>query len=63
MVDTLFEELEESDRLQSIQIASFSVKLNKASLDSALISGMAGIISAGAAIVPLIPVLVACNVM
>jgi hypothetical protein len=38
-VDTLFEELEESDRLQSIQIASFSVKLNKASLDTALISG------------------------
>jgi hypothetical protein len=63
MVDALFEELEEADRLQSIQIASFSVKLNKASLDAALISGMAGIISAGAAIVPLIPVLVACNVM
>jgi hypothetical protein len=63
VADNLFKEQEVADRLQNIQIASYSVKLNEASLGTALISGMAGLVSAGVAIAPLIPALVACNVM
>jgi hypothetical protein len=63
MLDQLYKEQEVADRLQGIQIASYSVKLSKASLGTAIVSGMAGIVSAGAAVAPLIPLLVACNVM
>lgn len=63
VVDRLFEEQEVADRLQSIQIASYSLKLNKATLGTAIASGMAGLVSAGAAVVPFIPLLAACNVM
>jgi hypothetical protein len=56
LVEELYKEQEIADRLQSIQIASHSLKVSKASL-------VAGIVSASAAVIPLIPLLVACNVM
>ncbi|KAH7400671.1 P-loop containing nucleoside triphosphate hydrolase protein [Phaeosphaeria sp. MPI-PUGE-AT-0046c] len=63
VVDELAKEQEVADRLKSIQIASYSIKLNKAALGTAVVSAVAGIASAGAAVAPLVPLLLACNVM
>ncbi|UPX20954.1 uncharacterized protein EKO05_0011162 [Ascochyta rabiei] len=62
-VDKLFKEKEVADRLQNIQIASYSLKLNEASLATAIVSGIGSMISAGVAVVPFIPIIAACNVM
>jgi hypothetical protein len=64
IVDDLFKQQEVTDRLQSIEIASYSVKLSESSLQAAIVSGVTGVISAGVAVAPyMTPLLAACNVM
>jgi hypothetical protein len=64
IVDDLFKQQEVTDRLQSIEIASYSVKLSESSLQAAIVGGVTGVISAGVAVAPyMTPLLAACNVM
>lgn len=63
----MFAEQVVADRLKSIEMASYSLKLTKAALGTAVVSGMAGIFSVGAdvvsAVIAIAPVLAPCNVM
>lgn len=54
----LMREQEVADRLKSIQIASHSMNIGKASLGTAVVTGLVGVVGAAAAVAPLL-----CNVM
>lgn len=62
-VNDLYKRQEAADRKKNMQIASYSVKLSKANLGTAVFSAVGTAISAGVAVAPFLPVLAACCVM
>lgn len=57
-VDELFRQREVADQLRSIQIASHSLNVSKASLGTVVVAGLVRVVGASAAVLPLL-----CNVM
>lgn len=57
-VDELMRQQEVADRLKSIQIASHTMSIGKASLGTAVVTGLIGAVGAAAAVAPLL-----CNIM